>query len=237
MSKRKPQTEWYLEQFSKEGEWKHGIDAEMIARVQDAISTESIDAISEELQASECPADRQKLGNLLRHWAKIELSEDPVLDPAERLKHSRASAKSLAKSLASLKDHLDATSGDVTHQTSRHIQHRLRVHYTMHLFDALRSTVDELLPAVQALAAEKLSQGRRENTSLQASVATLLEIFEYVTGKRAWRTYDPIESAEVSALSRYVVSAFDALLGNDAPNTDTAIRTVFDERKKWSSFA
>ncbi|SNT42046.1 hypothetical protein [Tropicimonas sediminicola] len=67
MSNWKPPTEWYLEQFSKEGEWKHGVDAEMIARVEGAISTEAIDAISEELQANDCPADRQKLGNLLQH--------------------------------------------------------------------------------------------------------------------------------------------------------------------------
>ncbi|NDR55661.1 MULTISPECIES: hypothetical protein [Aliiruegeria] len=232
MSNWKPPTEWYLEQFSKEGDWKHGVDAEMIARVEGAMSTEAIDAISEELKANDCPADRQKLGNLLQHWAKIELSEDSVVDPAGRLKHTRNSARSLAKRMSSLKDQLDATSGDVAYQTSRHVQHRLRVHYTMHLFDALRGTVDELLPAVQASAAEELPRGRRENTSLHASVETLREIFEYVTEKHAWRTYDPIEGAEVSAFSRYVESAFDALLGNEAPKTDSAIRTVFDERKE-----
>lgn len=232
MSNWKPPTEWYLEQFSKEGEWKRGVDAEMIARVEGAMSTDAIDAISEELKENGCPAGRQKLGNLLQHWAEIELSGDGIVDRAERLKHTRNSARSLAKRMASLKDHLDATSGDVAYQTSRHVQHRFRVHYTSHLFNTLQKTLRDLLPAIQALSDEKLPRGRRADFEITLSVETLLEIFEYVTGTRAGRTYDPIEDDEVSAFSLFVASAYNALRGNEAPATDWQVRVVLEERSE-----
>ena len=134
MSNWKPPTEWYLEQFSKEGEWKHGVEAEMVARVEGAMSTEAIDAISKELQVNDCPADQQKRGNLLRHWARIQLLEDSFTEHNEQRERTRASAKAMAKTMAKLKEQLDGPTGEVSHNASRYVHDRYRISYSEHLF-------------------------------------------------------------------------------------------------------
>ena len=177
-------TEWYLHQFSRNNEWKHGVDAEMIVRVEGAISTEAIHFISEGLRANGFPANERSLGNLLRHWARIQLLEEGFTGHNEQRKRTRSAAKSLAKTMAKMAEQLDAPMAEVSHNASRYVQDQYRISYTKHLFNTLRRCLDELTPAVQALSEEKFPRGRRQNTGLHLPVETLLVIFEYVSGKR-----------------------------------------------------
>ena len=133
MSNLNQPSEWYLDQFSRDDDWKHGVDTQMVTQVEGLISTEAIDAIAEELRQKCCPADRGKLGNLLRHWAMIQLLEEGFTGHNEQRKRTRASAKSLAKTMAKLEEQLDASMTEVSHNASRYVQNQYRISYTKHL--------------------------------------------------------------------------------------------------------
>ncbi len=117
----------------------------------------------------------------------------------------------------------------MAHDLSQHADYPMRVHRTDLLFKNLKRSIAELRPAIESLADQRLRVGASGSVDTFGSVSFLLDIFEFLTGAEAYRTYDDDSQDEVSPFSRFVESVYTTAYGANAPKTEKAVRSVLED--------
>lgn len=223
---------FWLENFSQQNVWTQNVAKGAIAEVLERTPKFEIEAICKELAINTQQVDPIALTNLLRHWMRLSLDERSALKDPDYAKNMRSKAKQLNKSLDIIDDVLGThRRSGLSYPISQHLNAALPVHRADFLLRSLRDFSTELRPATNILAQEKLRRGPRRNDTAIAEIDGLADIFEYLTGAKAARTFDPITDNEEGPFRAFVERCMRMLNdGQDVP-VDWAIRQVLQERK------
>lgn len=222
---------YWLEAFAVGEAWRDGVDEETLREVIARTPPQEVEAAVHELEANDLCVDPDALTNLLRHWIRVSLSERAFLRDPEHEKKTRAEAKKLNTALIAVEALTQGphTSG-LSYPISQYLDHQYRVHRAYELFDVLGKVAAELRPAVERLAESKFSPGRKPNQALEMEIEGLADIFEYLTGRKATRTYDPQSQREAGPFYAFVERCLRLVNNGEDVPIDWPYRKVLEQR-------
>lgn len=222
---------YWLIRFSEDGAWKMGLSQGRVDEVLETASEESLSDVWAELNANGLNADKGQLANLVRWWVVFTKSLSDVADHTNDLKRARAAAERMLPQLKGIEDILQSDGGVLAYPLSLHLDHPIRVHETYAQLDALRESVTTLRPAFEGLASQKLPRGPRTDEQALGQVEALMEIFEFVTGRPATRSYDAADGMEAGPFHAFVERVFRMVDGPTHRSVDWYVRKALEQRR------